>query len=124
MTAKPVVQLLLDLGVARSHSRPHVSNDNPYSEAQFKTLKYCPDFPERFGSIEDARAFCSGFFDAYNHEHRHSALGLHTPASVHFGTAQVIRALRGVVLDGAYAAHPARFAKPPLPPKLPTAAWI
>jgi putative transposase len=82
MTSKPVAQLLVDLGVVRSHSRPHVSDDNPYSEAQFKTLKYCPAFPERFGSIHHARRFCAGFFDADNHEHRHAALGLHTPASV------------------------------------------
>jgi putative transposase len=124
MTSKPVAQLLVDLGVARSHSRPHVSNDNPYSEANFKTLKYFPEFPERFGSIQDARAFCEAFFTYYNHEHRHGALGLHTPASVHFGTATEIRASRAVVLDAAYAANPNRFAKPPVPPKLPTAAWI
>jgi putative transposase len=124
MTSKPVAQLLLDLGVARSHSRPHVSNDNPYSEANFKTLKYFPEFPERFGSIQDARAFCDAFFTYYNHEHRHRALGLHTPASVHFGTATEIRAARAVVLDAAYAASPNRFAKPPVPPRLPTAAWI
>ena len=79
MTSKPMSQLLVDLGVARSHSRPHVSNDNLYSEAQFKTLKYCPAFPDRFGSIADARAFCVEFFDHYNHTHRHSGIGLHTP---------------------------------------------
>ena len=124
MTSKPVAQLLVDLGVARSHSRPHVSNDNPYSEASFKTLKYFPEFPERFGSIHDARAFCEAFFTYSNHEHRHGALGLHTPASVHFGTATEIRASRIVVLDAAYAANPNRFAKPPVPPRLPTAAWI
>jgi putative transposase len=124
MTSKPVAQLLVDLGVARSHSRPHVSNDNPFSEANFKTLKYFPDFPGRFGSIHDARAFCEQFFGYYNHEHRHGALGLHTPASVHFGTATEIRASRAVVLDAAYAANPTRFAKPPTPPRLPTAAWI
>ena len=84
MTSKPVAQLLVDLGVARSHSRPHVSNDNPYSEAAFKTLKYAPVFPDRFGSLPDARAFCEAFFSYYNHEHRHSGIGLHTPASVHF----------------------------------------
>jgi putative transposase len=124
MTSKPVAQLLVDLGVARSHSRPRVSNDNPYSEAQFKTLKYCPAFPERFGSIQDARVFCETFFTHYNHAHRHSALGLHTPASVHFGTAADIRANRAVVLDAAYTRNPERFGKPPTPPKLPTAAWI
>ena len=124
MTSKPVAQLLVDLGIVRSHSRPHVSDDNPYSEAQFKTLKYCPAFPQRFGSVHDARAFCVAFFDAYNHEHRHAALGLHTPASVYYGTASEIRLYRAIVLDQASAAHPARFARPPTPPKLPTVAWI
>jgi putative transposase len=125
MTSKPVAQLLVDLGVARSHSRPHVSNDNPYSEAQFKTLKYCPAFPGRFGSIEDARAFCAAFFDHYNHIHRHAGIGLHTPASVHYGTAAEIRAERARTLDAAFAANPARFGhRRPEPPKLPTVAWI
>lgn len=125
MTSKPVSQLLVDLGVARSHSRPHVSNDNPYSEAAFKTLKYCPAFPTNFGSIEDARTFCTAFFDYYNHEHRHSGIGLHTPASVHYGTATKIRAQRAVTLDAAYTANPARFGnRRPSPPKLPTVAWI
>jgi putative transposase len=120
MTSKPVTQLLVDLGVVRSHSRPHVSDDNPYSEAQFKTLKYGPAFPERFGSIHDARAFCAAFFDADNHEHRHAALGLHTPASVYYGTAPQIRAHRAIVLDRAYAAtrsgSPARRPRPGCPP--------
>jgi putative transposase len=125
MTSKPVAQLLVDLGVARSHSRPHVSNDNPYSEANFKTLKYCPAFPGRFGSIHDARAFCAVFFDHYNHVHRHAGIGLHTPASVHYGTAREIRAQRQITLDAAYTANPARFRhRPPTPPKLPTIAWI
>jgi len=125
MTSKPVAQLLVDLGVARSHSRPHVSNDNPYSEAQFKTLKYCPAFPGRFGSIEDARTFCAAFFEHYNHVHRHAGIGLHTPASVHHHTATQIRAQRAVTLDTAYAANPARFnGRRPAPPKLPTIAWI
>jgi len=125
MTSKPVVQLLVDLGVARSHSRPHVSNDNPYSEANFKTLKYCPAFPGRFGSIEDARSFCALFFDHYNHVHRHAGIGLHTPASVHYGTASEIRGQRAATLDAAYAANPARFRhRRPTPPKLPTVAWI
>ena len=79
MTSKPVSELMIDLGVCRSHSRPRTSNDNPYSEAQFKTLKYVPDFPDRFGSLADARAFCDRFFTAYNHEHRHSGIGMHTP---------------------------------------------
>jgi len=125
MTSKPVAQLLVDLGVARSHSRPHVSNDNPYSEANFKTLKYCPAFPGRFGSIQDARAFCGSFFEHYNHVHRHAGIGLHTPASVHYGTAVEVRAQRAVTLDAAYAANPSRFRhRRPTPPKLPTVAWI
>jgi putative transposase len=125
MTSKPVAQLLVDLGVARSHSRPSVSNDNPYSEAQFKTLKYCPAFPTRFGSIADARAFCTAFFDHYNHVHRHSGIGLHTPASVHYGTAAEIQTNRAATLTAAYTANPARFRhQPPTPPKLPTVAWI
>jgi len=125
MTSKPVAQLLVDLGVARSHSRPHVSNDNPYSEANFKTLKYCPAFPGRFGSIQDARTFCAAFFEHYNHIHRHAGIGLHTAASVHYGTATEIRAQRVVTLDAAYAANPARFRhRRPHPPKLPTVAWI
>ena len=125
MTSKPVAQLLVDLGVARSHSRPHVSNDNPYSEANFKTLKYCPAFPGRFGSIEDARRFCLAFFDHYNHVHRHAGIGLHTPASVHYGTATEIRHQRARTLDAAYAANPTRFRhRPPTPPRLPTVAWI
>jgi putative transposase len=125
MTSKPVAQLLVDLGVARSHSRPHVSNDNPYSEAQFKTLKYCPAFPGHFGSIHDARSFCARFFDHYNHVHRHAGIGLHTPASVHYGTAAEIRGQRQSTLDAAYTAHPSRFRhRPPSAPKLPTVAWI
>lgn len=124
MTSKPVAQLLVDLGVARSHSRPHVSNDNPFSEAAFKTLKYAPAFPTNFGSLADARAFCESFFAYYNHEHRHSGIGLHTPASVHHGTAGEVRRQRGSTLDAAYAAHPHRFRQRPVPPKLPTAAWI
>ena len=125
MTSNPVVELLAFLGIGRTHSRPHVSNDNPYSEAQFKTLKYCPAFPERFGCIEDARAFCETFFTYYNHEHRHSGIGYHTPASVHYGTATEVRAQRQLTLDAAYAANPARFRHHrPEPPKLPTIAWI
>ena len=125
MTSKPVAQLLVDLGVARSHSRPHVSNDNPYSEAGFKTLKYCPAFPGSFGSIHDARQFCETFFAYYNHEHRHSGIGLHTPASVHYGTATEIRAQRAVTLNAAYAANPDRFrSRRPTPPQLPITAWI
>jgi putative transposase len=125
MTSKPVAELLADLGIGRTHSRPHVSNDNPYSESAFKTLKYCPVFPERFGCIADARAFCEQFFSYYNHEHRHSGIGLHTPASVHYGTATEVRAQRAVTLGAAYAANPARFRhRRPTPPKLPVVAWI
>ncbi|WP_246445289.1 IS3 family transposase [Saccharothrix violaceirubra] len=124
MVSKPVSELLTDLGVLRSHSRPRTSNDNPYSEAQFKTLKYMPDFPDRFGSLADARLFCEGFFLAYNHEHRHSGIGMHTPASVHFGTAGRIRDQRQATLDRAHARHPERFARRPRPPALPEVAWI
>ena len=125
MTSKPVAQLLVDLGVTKSHSRPHVSNDNPYSESAFKTLKYCPAFPDRFGSLADARAFSERFFGYYNHDHRHSGIGLHTPASVHHGTAHQIRQLRQQTLDAAYTAHPDRFGRRrPHPPKLPDQAWI
>ncbi len=125
MASKPVALLLADLGVTKSHSRPHVSNDNPYSEAQFKTLKYRPDFPRQFGSLEDARGFCQRFFDWYNNAHRHSGIGFHTPADIHYGRALQRRATRAQVLAAAYAAHPERFVrKPPEPPRLPDAAWI
>jgi putative transposase len=125
MRSKPVSQLLIDLGVARSHSRPHVSNDNPFSEAAFKTLKYCPTFPDRFGSIEDARAFCAEFFEYYNHTHRHSGIGLHTPASVHYDTATEIRSQRQATLTAAFTANPIRFRhRPPLAPKIPDVSWI
>jgi putative transposase len=125
MTAKPVAFLLAELGVTKSHSRPHVSNDNPYSESQFRTMKYRPTFPDRFGSFQDAHAFCGRFFRWYNHEHRHSGVGFHTPADVHYGRAELVRAQRAEVLSAAYAAHPERFVgKPPEPPALPTAVWI
>jgi putative transposase len=125
MTAKPVAFLLADLGVTKSHSRPHCSNDNPYSESQFRTMKYRPTFPERFGSYQDAHAFCGRFFRWYNDEHRHSGIGFHTPADVHHGRAELVRAQRGEVLSAAYAEHPERFVrKPPTPPVLPTAVWI
>lgn len=101
MASKPVALLLADLGVTKSHSRPHCSNDNPYSEAQFKTLKYRPEFPQRFGSAEDARAFCQRFFPWYNHDHRHSGIGFHIPADVHYGRAIVIRDRRAAVLAAA-----------------------
>jgi putative transposase len=125
MTSKPVALLLADLGVTKSHSRPHVSDDNPYSEAQFKTLKHHPTFPDRFGSIQDARAFCQGFFRWYNVEHRHAGIGLLTPADVHYGRAEQITLARGAVLDAAFATHPERFVrKPPRPPRLPEQVWI
>ena len=125
MVAKPVAFLLADLGITKSHSRPHVSNDNPYSESQFRTLKYRPDFPERFGCFEDAQAHCRQFFGWYNDEHRHSGIGFHTPADLHYGRAHEVRQQRAVVLDAAYAEHPERFVrKPPTPPKLPAAVWI
>ena len=125
MTSKHVAFLLADLGITQSHSRPHVSNDNPFSESQFKTTKYRPDFPKHFESIQHARDHFAVFFPWYNHEHRHSGIGLHAPADVHYGRAEQIRQARGVVLDAAYSAHPERFVrKPPEPPKLPGASWI
>jgi putative transposase len=125
MTAKSVALLLADLGVSKSHSRPYVANDNPYSEAQFKTMKYRPDYPERFGSIQDARAWAGRFFQWYNHEHYHSGLGLLTPATVHYGQAQAVLDQRQQVLQAAYAAHPERFVRgAPQPPALPTEVWI
>ncbi|ORC09862.1 hypothetical protein B4U45_27950 [Mycobacterium persicum] len=125
MTSKPVAFLLADLGITQSHSRPHVSNDNPFSEAQFKTLKYRPDFPGRFDSIEAARTHCHIFFGWYNDEHRHTGLGLHTAADIHYGLAETIRDKRATVLASAYAAHPERFVhKPPEPPKIPNTSWI
>jgi len=125
MTSKPVALLLADLGVTKTHSRPHVSNDNPYSEAQFKTLKYRPGFPDRFPSIEEARAFCQDFFRWYNAEHRHSGIGLMAPETVHYGQAQATYDARSQVLAAAHAAHPERFVRQvPRPPQLPTAAWI
>jgi putative transposase len=116
---------MADLGVTRTHSRPCVSDDNPYSEGQFRTIKYRPDFPDRFGSLQDSRAFCQQFFHWYNEEHRHSGIGLLTPAMVHFGEAQTVLAPRQVVLDAAYQAHPDRFVRrPPKPLPLPSEAWI
>ncbi len=125
MTSKPVAMLLADLGVTKSHSRPHVPDDNPYSESQFKTLKHHPTFPDRFGSIHDARSFCQGFFGWYNDQHYHSGIALLTPADVHYGRAAQIINARGVVLDGAFAAHPERFVRnPPQPLRLPDQVWI
>jgi putative transposase len=125
MRSKTVALLLADLGVTKTHSRPYVSNDNPYSESQFKTLKYRPGFPERFGSLVDARNWARPFFRWYNHEHRHSSLGLMTPATVHYGQAEALRAQRQQVLLEAYTAHPERFVRGrPTPPPLPKEVWI
>jgi putative transposase len=125
MIAKPVALLMADLGVLESHSRPHVSNDNPFSEAQFKTLKYRPDYPDRFGSQADARAWAHTFFPWYNDHHQHSGIGYMTPAAVHSGAAARLFVERQHVLRLAYAAHPERFVKgQPTPPALPTAVWI
>ena len=125
MTAKPLAFLLADLGVTKTHSRPHTSDDNPFSESHFKTLKYRPDFPDRFGCQEDARSFCQQFFTWYNTEHHHSGLGLLTPDVVHHQRAEQVRNSRQSTLTAAYAAHPERFVlKPPQPPALPTEVWI
>jgi len=125
MKSKVVAHLLSDLGVTKTHSRPHVSNDNPYSEAQFKTLKYCPQFPERFGSIQDARVFCQYFFNWYNKEHRHSGIALMTPQQVHYGIDNQILQHRYDVLAAAFEKNPNRFkGKLPVPKSLPKAAWI
>ena len=125
MTSKGVAHLLADLGVTKTHSRPHVSNDNPYSEAQFKTLKYRPDFPAQFGAIEDARAFCRRFFDWYNHDHYHSGIALLTPASVHHGQAAKVVNNRNRVLQVAFERNPQRFNnRQPTAHPVPEAAWI
>jgi putative transposase len=125
MTSKTVALLLAALGVTKTHSRPRVSNDNPYSESHFKTMKYRPDYPDRFGSIQDARAWARPFFHWYNHEHHHSGLALLTPATVHYGQAQAVLDRRQQVLQAAYAAHPERFVRGmPTPPSLPTEVWI
>lgn len=125
MRSKPVAALLVDLDIAKSHSRPHVSDDNPYSESQFKTMKYRPDFPARFGCIEDAREHCQSFFDWYNSVHRHSGIGYMTPHAVHHGHAEALLITRQASLDAAFVAHPNRFKnRKPQPHALPTAAWI
>ena len=125
MRSKPVALLLADLGVTKTHSRPYVSNDNPYSESQFKTMKYCPQFPSRFGSAEDGRLFCGGFFDYYNYEHRHSGIGFMTPADVHYGRAEQLTTARRQILLEAHRTHPERFVRgTPQPPVLPPQAWI
>ena len=125
MTSKPVAFLLADLGVTKTHSRPHVSNDNPYSESQFKTLKYRPGFPARFGSLQDARSCCQQFFTWYNRQHRHAGIAMMTPEAVHHGRAAQLHQARAQVLAAAYAVHPERFVhRPPEPKPLPTAVWI
>lgn len=124
MTSLSVAELLSELGITKSHSRPKTSNDNPYSEAQFRTLKYCPVFPGRFGSFADARSFCRRFFDYYNHRHYHSGIGLHTPFTVHIGTAQAIQDKRASTIEAFRAANPRRFTRRPRLPKIPTVAWI
>jgi len=125
MIAKTVISLLADLGVAQSHSRPHVSNDNPYSEAQFKTLKYRPDYPDRFGSLADARQWARSFFAWYNEQHHHIGLGLLTPTVVHTGRADTVRQQRQAVLQQAYQTHPERFVRGlPQPAQLPEAGWV
>lgn len=125
MTSKPVAQLLAELGVTKTHSRPSVSNDNPYSEAQFKTLKYRPDFPERFGCLEQGRQHCQTFFHWYNTEHYHSGIALLTPETVHYGLADAVLAARAQTLQTAFLAHPERFkGRLPQPLALPKAVWI
>jgi len=125
MKSKPVALLLSDMGVTKTHSRPHVSNDNPFSESQFKTMKYRPEFPKRFGSIEDARSFCRMFFGWYNNEHRHSGIAMLTPETVHYGRAEKTTKQREIVLLEAFEKHPERFVnKIPKPMKLPEAVWI
>jgi putative transposase len=125
MTSKSLALLFADLGITKTHSRPSVSDDNPFSEAQFKTLKYRPDFPERFGSIEDARAHCRAFFEWYNRDHCHSGIAMLTPYDLHHGIAESRRDERAAVLLDAWTRHPERFPHGrPVPPALPTAAWI
>ena len=125
MRAKATALLLADLGVTKSHSRPHTSNDNPFSESHFKTMKYQPQFPQRFGSIQDAKTFCRSFFDWYNQDHHHAGIGLMTPDQVHYGQADAVHAARQVTLDAAFNKNPERFVrKEPRPPAKPIATWI
>jgi len=125
MLSRPLAFLLADLGVTKSHSRPYISDDNPFSEAQFKTMKYRPDYPDRFGSLLEARAWGQQFFRWYNGEHHHSALGLLTPADVHFGRAAEVLQQRQLILQQAYDQHPERFVRGlPHPAALPEAVWI
>jgi transposase InsO family protein len=125
MKAKATALLLADLGVTRTHNRPHTSNDNPFSESHFKTLKYQPRFPQRFGCIEDAKSFCRSFFDWYNQDHHHAGIGLMTPDQVHYGQTDAVHAMRQQTLDHAFRENPERFVnKAPTPPNKPAAAWI
>ena len=125
MTSKTVAMMLTDLGVERSLSRPQVSNDNPFSESLFKTAKYSPEFPDRFGCIQDGRVHFQQFIPWYNTEHHHSGIGMMTPEALHYGRAPAIHAARQQTLRAAYEAHPDRFVRrPPSPPALPTAVWI
>jgi putative transposase len=125
MIAKSMEQLLSDLSVVKSHSRPYTSNDNPFSEAQFKTMKYRPDYPQRFGSIEDARVWARAFVSWYNQEHRHTGIALMAPATVHYGLAGQVNEKRQQVLQLAYEQHPERFVNgAPIPPPLPDEVWI
>ena len=125
MKAKATALLLADLGVTKSHSRPYTSNDTPFSESCFKTLKYQPQFPKRFGCIEDAKIFCRSFIDWYNRDHHHAGIGLMTPDQVHYGQADAVHEARQEILNLAYAANPERFVKKsPTPPNKPTAVWI
>ena len=125
MKSHGVAQLLSDMGITKTHSRPYVSNDNPFSESQFKTMKYRPAFPKCFGCIQDARAFLIDFFRWYNHEHRHSGVALYTPADVHYGRTEEIHQRRQTALDAAYERHPERFVrKPPVAALPPQAVWI
>lgn len=125
MKAKATAQMLADLGVVKSHGRPHTSNDNPFSEAHFKTLKYQPEFPKRFDDIHQAEAFCRRFFDWNNRDHHHAGIGLMTPDQVHYGQADAVHAARQQALDTAFTKNPRRFArKRPQPPRKPEAVWI
>jgi transposase InsO family protein len=124
MASISVADLWPDLGIGTSHSRPKIDNDDPYAEAQFKTMKYCPVFPGTFGSFADVRGFCRRFFDYYSHEHYHAGIGLHPPFTVHLGTAQAVQDRRAAPIEAFRAANPQRFTRRPSLPKLPTVAWI
>jgi putative transposase len=125
MKSKLVANLLADLSITKTHSRPHVSDDNPYSEAHFKTLKYRPEFPKRFGSIQDAKQFCRTFFTWYNCEHKHSGIAMLTPETVHYGRAEAVLEKRQLALSNAFKLIPKRFkGRMPVAASLPAAAWI